>query len=133
MVLQLITTFRLGGAVASSRFCDRDNSEVNDLIPNVEAKVMDLDGQSELLPGEEGELWFRSPTVAEGYWANEEATKGAFMDDGWFRTGDIGTITGKGKLKALGRKDVSDARNLRPLDSSLRRVCEMTSLSPSRT
>ena len=106
--------------MASSRFRDRDDLDGNDLNPNVEAKVMDLDGQSELPPGEEGELWFRSPTVAEGYWANEEATKSAFMDDGWFRTGDIGTITGKGKVKALGRRDVSDARNLCLLNSSLR-------------
>lgn len=119
--IELTMRIRLGGGGTSWRF--------NDLTPNLEAKVMDLDSHKELLLGEIGELWFRGPTVAERYWANEEATKKAFMDEGWLKTGDVGTITGKGKLNALRRKDVSNARNLCHLDSPLRRVCEMTSRS----
>lgn len=68
---------------------------------------MDLDGRHELSPGEEGELWLRGPTVAEGYWCNEEGTRQAFLDDGWYRTGDMGAISGKGNLRVVGRKNVS--------------------------
>src|SRR5690606_11877846 len=39
--------------------------------------------------GEVGELCFRSPQNALGYWGNEAATKESFVD-GWFHTGDIG-------------------------------------------
>ncbi|KMU78345.1 long-chain-fatty-acid-CoA ligase 1 [Coccidioides immitis RMSCC 3703] len=37
----------------------------------------------------QGEIWIRGGSVAEGYFDNEEETKAAFTDDGWFMTGDI--------------------------------------------
>lgn len=39
---------------------------------------------------EDGEIQVNSPDLFDGYWNNEEATKGCFTEDGWLRTGDVG-------------------------------------------
>lgn len=55
----------------------------------------------------EGEIWFRGDNVMLGYYKNEEMTKEVLTDDGWFKTGDLGTIdkngilTHKGRLKSM--------------------------------
>lgn len=58
-------------------------------FPLHELGTMDADGN--LLPeGQEGEIVFRGPSVTEGYWQNEEATRACFLPNGWLRTGDLG-------------------------------------------
>jgi acyl-CoA synthetase (AMP-forming)/AMP-acid ligase II len=55
---------------------------------------------------EEGEIWVRGPLVCKGY-TDEAATLEAFDDNGFFRTGDIGTLRADGYLRLTGRaKDV---------------------------
>ncbi|MFI5777858.1 AMP-dependent synthetase/ligase [Nocardia sp. NPDC051570] len=62
-----------------------------------------------LLPGhagkvaDDGELLLRGPVVFDGYWNNESATADAF-EDGWFKTGDLGTIDDEGFITITGRK-----------------------------
>lgn len=51
----------------------------------------------------DGEIQFRGPTVFEGYWQDADATKAAFTDDGWYRTGDIGRLDAEGRLVLMGR------------------------------
>ncbi|MBL7924813.1 MAG: AMP-binding protein [Bacteroidia bacterium] len=53
---------------------------------------------------EDGEIEVKGPHVMCGYYKNEEANKGIFTEDGWYRTGDIGDITSEG-LKLITRKD----------------------------
>ena len=52
--------------------------------------------------GERGEIWVRGPTVISGYLDAPELNQAAFRE-GWFRTGDIGSLDGDGFLSLHGR------------------------------
>ncbi len=56
------------------------------------------------LASEDGEVQVRGPNVFSGYWQNEEATRAAFTEGGWYRTGDLGVMDREGYLYLKGRK-----------------------------
>ena len=74
---------------------------------------------------EDGELLLKGPQVFEGYWQNDKATEEAIRD-GWFHTGDIGTIDADGFISITGRKKelivTAGGKNVAPaiLEDSLR-------------
>jgi long-chain acyl-CoA synthetase len=83
-----------------------DPADVHDAIgkpvPGVEVRVVDEDGRA-LAAGAAGELWIRTPAAMDGYLRAEEETR-AVLRDGWFRTGDLGTLSTEGFVSVVGRK-----------------------------
>ena len=74
-------------------------------VPCAELRVVDATGQV-LRDGEVGEIWIRGPMVVKGYWNNPIATAEA-ITDGFWHSGDIGTIDSNGYVQVLDRiKDV---------------------------
>ena len=51
----------------------------------------------------QGEIVAKTPCCMVGYFKNEQATKEAFTEDGWFRTGDLGAIDKDGWIYIKGR------------------------------
>jgi non-ribosomal peptide synthetase component E (peptide arylation enzyme) len=72
--------------------------------PGVGLRVL-LDGRA-CGPGEEGELQVTGPQVCMGY-LDSSLDAEAFTEDGWFRTGDLGTVDEGGWVSITGRlKDI---------------------------
>jgi len=70
--------------------------------PGVDLRIVDDDGR-ELAPGESGEIQSRGPDLCTGY-TDPALTKAAFDDDGWYSTGDVGTLDEQGFLHVTDRK-----------------------------
>jgi malonyl-CoA/methylmalonyl-CoA synthetase len=73
-------------------------------LPGISMKVVD------------GEVYIKGPNVFARYWGREEATSAAFVD-GWFRSGDIGSLSADGYLTLAGRKSdliISSGFNIYP-------------------
>ena len=75
-------------------------------LPGVRIRVVGANG-ADAATGEVGEIQVRGPNVFAGYFRDPEATRAAFTDDGWFRTGDLGCVGDDGAWVVSGRlKDV---------------------------
>ncbi len=70
-------------------------------VPLSDEMMIARDGHA-VPPGEVGEVLVRGPTVISGYLNNRQANAEAFVD-GWFRTGDLGTLDADGFLSIVGR------------------------------
>jgi long-chain acyl-CoA synthetase len=60
---------------------DHEIGSVGKLMPHMQVKF-----------GEDNEILLKGPAITKGYYKKEAATKAAFTEDGWFRTGDAGYI-----------------------------------------
>ena len=69
--------------------------------PFVEVKIVDPNGK-ELPTGEVGEVTCKGSLVMKGYWDNDAATNEA-IKNGWFHTGDLGSIDENGYLRLIDR------------------------------
>src|SRR5271165_1865035 len=83
-----------------------------------EVRIVDPDGR-DLPVDTAGELLIRGESLFAGYWRDPEATAAAFADGGWYRTGDIASLTADGYLSILDRaKDmiISGGENIYPAE-----------------
>ena len=71
--------------------------------PLVDLAILDDDG-NKLPTGEVGEVCIRTVANFLGYWDNKEATRAAFTDDMYFRTGDLGQLDEDNYLFIVDRK-----------------------------
>jgi malonyl-CoA/methylmalonyl-CoA synthetase len=91
-------------------------------LPGVEIKITDSKTGDVLADGEIGEIEVRGPNVFSGYWQMPEKTAEELRNNGFFITGDLGTIDSDGYLHISGRnKDViiSGGYNIYPKEIEL--------------
>src|SRR5262249_46852217 len=70
---------------------------IGQVVPGGEVRVVDAEHRP-VPPGEPGELWIKGPMVVPGYWGKPEATAANFAD-GYWRSGDIGSIDTQGFVR----------------------------------
>ena len=73
---------------------------------------------------EDGEILAKGPNVFKGYFKDDAATKEAFTEDGWFKTGDVGQWTEDGFMKIVDRKKdilvTAGGKNVPPVNIEMR-------------
>ena len=67
-------------------------------MPGCEVKIYQPDGKNG-----QGEIWIKGPNVMRGYYKEPALTKEVLSEDGWFKTGDLGSFDKKGYLAFKGR------------------------------
>ena len=86
-------------------------------LPGVSLRVTDPETGRPVAGGETGMIEVKGPNVFKGYWRMPEKTQAEFRADGFFITGDLGKIDGKGYVHIVGRgKDlvISGGYNIYP-------------------
>ena len=78
--------------IAVNKVGQNHPSTVGPKLDNIEVKL-----------GDGGELLVRGPSVMQGYWHREEATRAILSDDGWLSTGDVAEIYQDGCIRITGR------------------------------
>ena len=79
-------------------------------LPGISVRIAEPDSEHSaglaakvLGAGEIGVIEVKGPNVFKGYWRNPEKTKAEFRADGYFITGDLGTLDPDGRLTIVGR------------------------------
>jgi malonyl-CoA/methylmalonyl-CoA synthetase len=72
-------------------------------FPGQEARVVGVETREPLADGEIGEIEVRGPNVFPGYWNRPDATEESFDTEGWFATGDLGSVGEDGYFTICGR------------------------------
>jgi long-chain acyl-CoA synthetase len=72
-------------------------------MSNTDLKLLDDDG-NEVPMGQPGEIAIKGPQVMAGYWQRPDETAKVMTADGFFRTGDIGTVDERGYFRIVDRK-----------------------------
>jgi len=86
-------------------------------LAGVDLRITDPVSGEQLADGATGMIEVKGPNVFQGYWRMPEKTKAEFRDDGFFITGDLGTVDERGYVHIVGRgKDlvISGGYNIYP-------------------
>ena len=72
-------------------------------MAGVNVKIMSLETGEALPVGERGEVWIKGYNLLDGYYRDPAKTAEALDTDGWYRSGDIGSLDAHGHLRFHGR------------------------------
>ncbi len=100
---------------------ERRGGTVGFALPNVDVRVVD-EALHPCRPGEVGNIQVKGPNVLPGYWRMPEKTLEEFTPDGYFKTGDLGSVDRDGYISIVGRsKDlvISGGYNVYPKEIEL--------------
>jgi long-chain acyl-CoA synthetase len=73
-------------------------------LPSTWMKLLDDDGHEVTEPGQPGEIAIKGPQVMAGYWQRPDETAKVMTADGFFKSGDVGTLDALGFFKIIDRK-----------------------------
>ena len=73
-------------------------------ISSTYLRILDDDGNDISASGQPGEIGIKGPQVMAGYWQRPDETAKVMTPDGYFKTGDIGTMDARGYFKIVDRK-----------------------------
>ena len=69
----------------------------------VEVRIVEPESLAELPAGVDGEIWIRGYSVFQGYWNDPVKQAETVTSDGWLRTGDLGSVDDRGRIRYSGR------------------------------
>jgi fatty-acyl-CoA synthase len=72
-------------------------------LPHMEVDIVRPESHERVAVGEEGELRTRGWSTMSGYWGDPAATREVLGQDGWLRTGDLGSMDADGYFRVTGR------------------------------
>jgi acyl-CoA synthetase (AMP-forming)/AMP-acid ligase II len=94
------------GTVTTSKLTDPINERVSRLgkpLPGMEVRIVDHDTGLDVPQGARGEVLVRGYSTIEGYYKDPDKTAAALDADGWYHTGDVGSIDTAGTMMFHGR------------------------------
>jgi fatty-acyl-CoA synthase/long-chain acyl-CoA synthetase len=94
------------GTVSTSRLEDPLEERIGRLgrtLPGVQVRIQDVATGEVAAPGGRGEVLVRGYSILEGYYKDPVKTAAAIDAEGWFHTGDIGSIDAAGTMMFHGR------------------------------
>src|SRR5206468_796997 len=102
---QLLERYGMSESLVITALACSDNrgaGTVGKPIDGMELRIVD-EGQSSLPFGGVGEIQIRGTSLMKGYWRKPAHAGPEFTSDGWFRTGDLGSVDREGYLSIVGR------------------------------
>lgn len=102
---------------------DERSGTIGQLLPNVTAKVVDVETGALLPPLADGEICIKTPSLMAGYHNNPAATAETIDAEGWLHTGDVGHYDHDGFFKIVDRtKELIKVKGLQVSPSELENI-----------
>ena len=94
----------VNSAITLTDALDKRYGTDGQILPDVEARLVDPDTGAPRNPGEEGELQVRTPALFAGYYKDPARTREVCSPDRWYSTGDLCELDAARYVSVVGRK-----------------------------